>query len=238
MTGLRVALFFCWFNILTFFSVFGQAGTTLLKDSSRVNLRHFDSPALKNYRLSKDFQYGAIQPDISPGLWDKFWDWFWSLFRGALSTSTPGTLLQYFLFILGIAALIFLIIKLSGMDLSHLFTGKSKEIEISYDEKLENIHQISFDEEIEKAMINNDLRLAVRLLYLKTLKILNSRGKIKWELDKTNTSYISELQHPAHKEKFRLLTHRFEYVWYGSFNISNSLYEKISRSFHEFNSMV
>ncbi|MFD2161281.1 DUF4129 domain-containing protein [Paradesertivirga mongoliensis] len=219
------------------FPVFSQRKSASAIEGS-VTLRNFDSNAIKEYRLNKEFNYGEVQPDISPSWWDQFWDWFWSLFKETVTNSGTGTFLQYLMIGLGIAALIFLIIKLSGMDLAHLFTGKSTEIEVPYAESLENIHQISFEEELDRALKNNDLRLAVRLLYLRTLKTLNSRGRIKWELDKTNSHYIQELQNPIHKEEFRRLTHRFEYIWYGSFRIDAPLYEKINRSFQDFNATL
>ena len=233
MRNLKVSFLYS-LALTTSLQVFSQENPASATDSA-VTLRNFDSRALKEYRLSKDFNYGEIQPDISPSWWDQFWDWFWSLFKETVTNSGTGTFLQYLMIGLGIAALIFLIIKLSGMDLAHLFTGKSAEIEVPYTEGLENIHQISFDEELDRALKNNDFRLAVRLLYLRTLKTLNTRGRIKWELDKTNSHYVQELQNPIHREAFRSLTYRFEYIWYGSFRIDAPLYEKINRSFQEFN---
>lgn len=211
-------------------------GTPL--DSSLVNLRHFNANAIREYKSGKDFNYGEANKDFSPSLWDRFWNWFWSLFKGAFSNTSPGLVFKYIFIGLGCAAVIFFIVKLSGIDAGTLFGKNSKEIELPYSENLENIHQISFDEEINKALENKDFRLAVRLLYLKSLKNLSNSGKIKWEPEKTNTQYIDELKSPVQKSAFRLLTQRFEYVWYGSFYIDDKIYTKISHSFKDFNSIV
>ena len=61
-----------------------------------------------------------------------------------------------------LAVLIFVIFKLAGLNLSNIFNKNAKDIDIPYTESLENIHQITFDEEIEKALNQRNYRLAVR----------------------------------------------------------------------------
>lgn len=218
-------------------SVPAQKAHPFRTDNSVVKLRSFDKTALNEYRADKHFQYGEVKENLSPSLWDQFWNWFWSLFRGTMSNAKSGGIFKYIFLILGCVALIFIVVKLSGMDYELLFTGRSKGLDIDYSENMENIHVIHFDDEINKALQNKNYRLAVRLLYLKLLKRLNDSGRIKWEADKTNSTYINELQDPLQREKFRLLTLRFEYVWYGSFPVDGEAYHKINNSFSEFYSI-
>ncbi len=211
-------------------------GVPVNADSGQVSIRKFDEKALREYRLDKDFNYNEDGGNVSPSLWQRFWAWFWSLLKETGISSIPGssTFWKWFIITLASGVIIFAVIKFRGMDLSALFTGKPKSAEVPFSESLENIHEISFDEEIEKAIGNHDFRLAVRLLYLKTLKKLSDSGRIKWEPDKTNSTYINELRHPDQKQWFSVLTREFEYIWYGSFKVDSGGFEKIRASFIDF----
>lgn len=100
--------------------------------SSVVNLRHFDKSLLDAYRRKPEFQYKEATQDIS--WWTRFWRWFWSwlahLFRFG---ATKGTLtfwaifwrvIEIFLLILGVGALIFFIFKAQGINLLGIFRKK------------------------------------------------------------------------------------------------------------------
>jgi len=228
--------------ILLFISVFGFISKAEAKatyhyklDSGKVALRNFNEAALSEYKSDRDFNYGDVKIDVSPSLWDRFWRWFWNLFGRAFSNAASGGTFKYILIALGAAAIIFAIIKLAGMDLKMILTGKSKSIELPFTESLENIHEISFEEEIEQAINKGNYRLAVRLLYLKSLKKLSDAGRIKWQPDKTNSEYLNELINPAQKNSFRSLTYQFEYVWYGDFPVDKDGFNRINTSFNDFN---
>lgn len=229
----RFYLFFL-FQLLFFSAV--SKGQTYDSKHENVSVRQFDKDALNAYKADKDFNYGEIRGDISQSLWERFWTWFWDLFRDNVSSASSNGFLKYLFIGLGCAALVFLLVKLSGMDSAYLFSNRSKQIELPFEENLENIHEISFDESIDKALQNHDYRLAVRLLYLKSLKRLNDTGRIIWQPEKTNSAYVNELKIPSQKQQFKALTHRFEYVWYGSFPVDREAYIRINQSFQEFHS--
>ena len=205
------------------------------RDVSVIDIRHFNKSVLNEYRNTKDFQYGDQKLSVTPSLWSQFWKWFWSLFGDAFENAASGGVLKYVFTLLGGAAIIFLVVRLAGMDTSMIFSGRSEVIEVPYSESLENIHEISFDSAIEEAARRKDFRLAVRFLYLRTLKKLNDSGRISWKPDKTNSEYIKELRHPQQQGMFRSLTRQFEYVWYGSFEVDRNAFEKINASFSDFN---
>jgi hypothetical protein len=221
--------------ILLSFESFSQSKKAIRSDSSSLTIRSFNETALKQYQSGKDFIYSENSPDLSPTLWDRFWAWFWNLFTNTISDSRAGGFLKGLLIILGSLTVIFLIIKFVGMDAGYLLTGKSAQIAVPYNESPENIHEISFDEAIKNAVNNKDYRLAVRLLYLKSLKKLNDTGRITWIPNKTNSTYVNELKSADLQERFKLLTNRFEYVWYGGSDIDITLFEKINQSFKDFN---
>ncbi|WP_374165751.1 DUF4129 domain-containing protein [Arcticibacter sp. MXS-1] len=206
-------------------------------DSSFVTVRQFDAKRLQGYKADPDFVYNEEGGSVSPSWWQRFWIWVWSLFRGLQHSvfSTSNTFWNTIILLLAAGAVILLIVKMRGVDLSLLLSGKAKRVEVPYQESLENIHEISFDEEIDRSVRAGDFRFAVRLMYLKTLKRLNDAGRIKWEADKTNSDYIRELKQQEQRQQFSVLTREFEYVWYGSFPVDAAAFEKIRTSFTGFN---
>jgi hypothetical protein len=207
-----------------------------LSDSTIVTIRHFDKAALKNYNNQKEFQYreGGY---VGESLWTRFWRWFWGLFdadekRTALGIF--GIIMKYLFIGLGVAALVFLIFKLAGIDAFNVINRKSASVTVPYDESVENIYAIDLDAEIEKAVGQQNYRFAVRLLYLKSLRQLADAGLIHWEISKTNAVYIDELANAEQRIAFKMLTQQFEYVWYGEFNIDAQGFKKISTRFSSF----
>lgn len=204
-------------------------------DSAKVNVHRFDEKALDKYRADRDYQYNDKTIGNELSFWDRFWNWFWRNLFGSLSVNPGlGTFLKYFFLILAIGALIFFVMKLLGMDMGSMLLGKSRKTPLAYTESVENIHEINFDEEIEKAISNHNYRLAVRMLYLRSLKQLSDNGLIQWQPEKTNSTYVYELNNPSVRQSFVSLTRQFEYVWYGGFNIDGAAFGNINQLFQNF----
>lgn len=208
------------------------------KDSSVIELRAFDKKAIKAYKENPDFNYYIQAGKHNSSWWTRFWDWFWRWIQNLIGEkkepNSISPILKYSLLIVVIVGLVCIIVKLLGEDLSNIFIKKSKKLHLPFSETLENIHEISFDEEIGKALQNNNFRLAVRLLFLNTLKNLNDAKLIDWQIEKTNAAYLNELKSEDHKEYFSVLTRQFEYVWYGDSYINKQSFENIKTIFSNF----
>ncbi|RFZ81201.1 DUF4129 domain-containing protein [Mucilaginibacter terrenus] len=209
---------------------------TLVIDTGTVAQRTFDKTAIEKLKRQPEFDYQ--QNYSGPSLWTRFWKWFWSLFE----TSGGGKALGWFLISLkwliligGPLVIVLIILKLTGIDPLSIFR-RQPYTSLAYSESEENIHEIDFDAEIEKAVSVNNYRLAVRLLYLRCLKQLSDSELINWQINKTNTNYINELTDNIQKDTFKQLTRQFEYAWYGDFLITAESYRKISQMFNNFKS--
>lgn len=217
-----------------------QHKTVLKSDSSTVVVRNFDQQALKSYSSQNEFKYDEVES--GPSLWTRFWRWFWHLFdflnvKGYKAGGWIAlflTFLKYLAIGVCVAALVFFIIKLIGVDMANIFRRKASPIILPYTETLENIHEIDFDDQIEKAVSLHNYRLAVRLLYLKCLKQLSDAALIQWQPEKSNNAYINELNNADQRMVFKLLTRQFEYVWYGEFIIDGAIFSNINSSFQNF----
>ena len=205
----------------------------LRTDSSTVVLKSFNKDTLKAYHNNKEFNYDGTAIE-APSAWDRFWAWFWNTLFGSLNDSpVAGAVVKYTFLALAVGLLVYVSFRLVGMDAVKLWMGSANKT-LAYTESLENIHEINFDQEIEKAIAQHNYRLAVRLLYLKCLKQLSDQGLIRWQTDKTNSAYIYELNDPAIRQAFTLLTRQFEYVWYGGFTIDGGAFKNINQLFQNF----
>lgn len=206
------------------------------KDSSVVKVRKFNDEQIITQSKEKDFIYDDVAPPQQTW-WDRFWDWFWDLFSNIFEGKSYSPILKWTIIGLVVAGLVYFALRLAGVDLKVL-VGKSKQVNVPYDERLENIHEIDFDEQLETAIKNGNYRAAVRLLYLKTLKKLTDAELIFWQPEKTNQAYVAELGDSSYQEEFTSLTNAFEYVWYGEFHIDKESFEKLNKSFLTFNTNV
>lgn len=209
-------------------------GTIALKnDSTTFAVRNFDAQKIKDYRIQREFHYDAAAP-IDTSWWDRFWRWFWHLFDGILKNNYTTGFIKYMVIFVAAALVVFIVIKVIGLDLT-ILAGKPRSVDVPYDESLENIHEINFTEEIEKAVSNGNYRLAVRLFYLNSLKLMNDRDLISWQPEKTNHVYVNEITDPGRRQEFSALTRQFEYIWYGEFFIDKEHFNVVRVSFERFN---
>jgi hypothetical protein len=225
-----------FFLLLIFYSTCLLSQTGLKHDSAYIQPRSFNKNALAEFKNQKDFQYNQYkEPPLS--LWNKFWNWVWWNVGRLLSTKQGRLTVWSILIIAGIAVIIFFIIKITGMDQDGLFGRGSKGLQ-TYTVSGQDINEISFDSEIEKAVNEGNFRLAIRLQYLQALKKLSDKGYIDWRINKTNTDYHAEISGKPFNDTFKKLTHNFEYIWYGEQPVSNEQFLEIRHQFQKFNNQV
>ena len=121
-----------------------------------------------------------------------------------------------------------------------LFSKKDKRTaEEMEDKEPESLNDYSaYNTFIHEAEIKNDFNLALRYLYLQSLKKLSENELISFSPDKTNNLYVQELSGRSYQQQFSYLTHCYEYIWYGRFTIDKLQYQKIKEEFNLFNKKV
>lgn len=87
----------------------------------------------------------------------------------------------------------------------------------------DDIYDIDYEEEMNKALLAGDYAALVRLIYLRTLRTLDEEGRISWRIYKTPTEYAYELRQPA----FITMTRHFLRVRYGKFGASEALCDEM-----------
>ncbi|WP_316835675.1 hypothetical protein [Pedobacter nutrimenti] len=230
---LLIFLFLCCSELHAKITPPGEVVETvgLKSDTTQIVWRRFDGEQLRAYSKEKAFIYDDAVP--SQSLWNRFWRWFWALLEHILGNKATVPFVKFFFIMASTGLVVFVVLKLIGADLK-IFSRRSKSIEVPYSESDDNIHEINFTEEIDKAISLGNYRIAVRLLYLKSLKKLSDSGQIDWKPGKTNQIYIGEIQDLEKRKQFTLLTHQFEYIWYGEFFINKDNFGLIKQGFDQF----
>jgi len=239
----RVFIRYLLVSLLFFIPVISNAQTVKPKpvvkeiriDSAKITPSKFDKDSISSYKEQKEFQYDEIgQQQLS--WWDKFWRWFWGLIGSLIQGATSNLISRYIFIGLGVALILYIVFKTIGAE--NIFRKKSKETILPYDVITENIHEIDYEQELQRLVSERKFRLAVRLLYLRALKKLSDAEIIDWQPDKTNYNYLMEITKPELKNDFSKLTLQFDYIWYGDFPIDEVKFEPINQSFNQFNSQI
>ena len=90
------------------------------------------------------------------------------------------------------------------------------------------------DSLLRNAIKNGNYRLAVRYLYLQSLKRLSERKYIEINSNKTNYEYVTEIRKHKFANEFASLTLQYEYVWYGEYPVDERLFQQIQNGFTRF----
>lgn len=95
----------------------------------------------------------------------------------------------------------------------------------------EDIFNLAYQDRIKKAETEQNYRVAVRLIFLQTLKLLSDTNHIKYQPDYTNLNYLQQLHLSNLYNDFSKVTRSYEYVWYGKFEISSEAYAVVKKDF-------
>lgn len=96
----------------------------------------------------------------------------------------------------------------------------------------------AYNELIYEAEQKKDFNLAIRYLYLQSLKKLSDQELILFSPDKTNNIYVQELSGQNYQPEFASLTLNYDYVWYGKFAVSPDRYQQLKEEFISFNKKI
>jgi hypothetical protein len=153
---------------------------------------------------------------------------FWNSVDNMLSSGTASTI---FYIILGV---ICVLIIYRIVVVNNLYSGSRRRKEDTEVLPESEIDDNNLDQRVQAAILANDYRLAVRYMYLKTLRSLNDKGWIRYHAKATNNEYITQVHHYGVGNEFRFLTHVYEYVWYGEFALSVQQFERVQQDFNRF----
>ena len=139
-------------------------------------------------------------------------------FDGAISFLGYGLLL---------GILVFIIYSLKG---NRLDSKISKERKIDLDQ-IENIKEVDLASMLTEAIVDGDMRLAIRIHYLLVIQAFTNKEVLDWKPHKTNRTYVAEMNGHPLQASFKEVSDIFDFVWYGVTDVSDQNYETIQSQF-------
>jgi hypothetical protein len=113
-----------------------------------------------------------------------------------------------------------------------LFRKKPTVLQSNIDAEItEDIFSVNYEEELKKAIQDENYRLGVRLMYLHVLRLFSESNIIQYKIERTNSDYLLQLFNTSYYKDFFRLTRNFDYVWYGKFDISAAAFNMIQQDY-------
>jgi len=125
-------------------------------------------------------------------------------------------------FVWVLLGIVVLAVLLVWMYRSGLF-GSYRSLQEKALAEADNIYEIDFESEFDKAFRLADYGEALRLRYLRTLRFLADNGTVEWKIYKTPSQYARE----AHNSDFNVMTRRFLWVRYGQYEANEAMYREV-----------
>jgi hypothetical protein len=202
-----------------------------------VDIRIISDDVLDKYKIDPEFNYEGGPKEADDWI-TKVKNWIRQQLIILSSSKTYSTLLDVLYYGLMVVAILLIIRGLIKADRRGLLFGKLKSDEINIVESEENINTINFDELIARAVDNKQYKLAIRYLFLKSLKLLSEKGLIELRNNKTNYQYINEIKHNQIAEAFRVTTNMFEWIWYGDFPVDEDIVKNSQNDFNKLFALI
>lgn len=169
-----------------------------------------DTAAVSAWRANSDYDYEREFARSGDSLWDRLWDAIRNAFDSAFGKTFDNMPDWAIWAIIGGLALIVVVVLIFIYKPKIFFRNRKSKLDYSVTE--DNIYGVDFEKEINKAVAGKNWREAVRLTYLRTLRLLSDNKLIDWQIFKTPTQYTREFRFG----RFIMLSNLFLRVRYGS----------------------
>ena len=220
-------------------SIVPDTETVVYDSDSGLQKVEFNKGRILEFKKDKAFDYLAeIEND---SWWTRFKRWlsmkYTQLLEWLFGEYTANSLVAILLLILPyilVAAVIGLIVWLFiRLNPGPSLIGEPDTGSVFFNEEEEIVRSQDISSLIDSAVRAGDYRLAVRYYYLQLLKHLNEKGLIKYEFQKTNSEYLAEIKEETYKPKVKRLMRLYDFIWYGSFTVSENDFSVAQNSFRE-----
>ncbi len=204
----------------------------------------FDREKIASYKKQPEFDY--TEEVAQESWWTKFKRYVqlqWQRFLNWLfGDHEPGGLVLFLLEILPYLILagilifaVWLFIKLNPGG-SYLSNPKAGSVFLNEEEEIVQSRDIR--KLIDEAVAADNFRLAVRYQYLLILQQLSQTGYIDYQFPKTDEEYLDEIEKKPLKIQFKKITRIYDFIWYGSFEVTSENYPKAKNEFEKMQQLI
>jgi hypothetical protein len=206
------------------------AADSAMFDKGTVVTRVPENSTIEDYRNNNDFDYDTkLETDLS--WWEKIKQLFkkllgfdeisessWLIARVIFWILIAGTVAAVIYFVFKNEIRVFFARKNATTGLKTTFLNLEADVD-------------TLDTLLKEAIAQKNYTEAMRLLYTLALKNLAEGGHIILRIDKTNNEYLFELPQGGLQNPFKQLTFYFDYIFYGKFAATESLFLKMQENY-------
>ncbi|WP_343668257.1 DUF4129 domain-containing protein [Chitinophaga sp.] len=197
-------------------------------EASALLIRKVPTEVKNKFSKDKELQYHQKPPKKAPSFDFK---WLDAIFIGIAYLFKAFWWLIVIAILAAMGMAIFVYLRRNGYVFKWSKPAYNKE-EVQQEE--EEHDASGYEMQIQQAIAEGRLRLAVRLMYLQTIRVLADKEIIVYSKEKTNAAYLRSLsQTPWHKP-FARLTVDYEYIWYGEVPVNGEQFSTIQGQFKQF----
>lgn len=226
-------LLFLWM----FCIVLSAGGLAQSAERQPVEVRHPPQEKVTDYASQQAFRYRGV-PQKPESFLNRFKRWLGQKLEGFFDNPIVETTVGILIYIVFGLLIVLIITQLMKGGISGLFAGKKGENPNAFSIQQKSGSQGDFDSLIDRAIRNQQYRLATRYLYQDSLQQLRNNGYINWKKEKTNSDYVYEIKSDDLRELFRELTQYYEYAEYGNFALSSDKFSKVHHRFKEMRTLI
>ncbi|CAM3378404.1 DUF4129 domain-containing protein [Aequorivita lipolytica] len=212
--------------------------------SENLNPPVFSKETIAEYKKDSAFDY--TEKPVEENWWSQFTNWVWELWlkfwHWLLGDFEAGGFISFlvhvlpYVFVLGI--IVFVVWLFYKLNPGATFFKSKEKPGVFFSEEEEIIKSKNIKKLIEKALASKEYRLAVRYYYLLILKKLTDAELINYEFDKTNSEYFAEITSEKINSGFRKVTTLYDYIWYGSFAVTETDFKKAEHTFNALENQI
>lgn len=182
-------------------------------------------------KLSKELDYERVKEEPKEPEKETTTDRNYSLPSGAKF----GDVKYLFMGIVVVLLVVLIIFMLANSKANPNLQSQRIAIE-KIDKIEEHIHEVNLENIFDDFVKTGNYTMAIRISFLKIIKALSEQKLIKWEKQKTNWEYHSELNDFDLRTEFAQMIAHFEKVWYGEIQLTHNEFVKVNELFENFKS--
>lgn len=179
--------------------------------------------------LHQDLDYGDLTVPPQPKVVDPVEKEDKTEINWQFNRSVVGSIVLGIVVLALVTLLIYLIIRHYNAADTRL--DQPSNLEYSLEALDASMPETDLERHLRLAIARNDYRGAVRVYYIIALRKLDEAQLIEWQIDKTNQTYLFELNASIHRDTFERLTSTYEVTWYGEAYIDAEAFKRIQPLF-------
>lgn len=233
LVAVNKTLFILFFTLNSFVSNASVKDSLVVSvDNSALVQKHFSDNLSEKYS-GKAFDYSSDAGEAQ-NILGQLINWLFNNIESIFGIRLPPEIYEITRIIiyslLLVFSIYFLIKLLLGTSASSLFTRKSTLV-APLNIREEHIENVDLDTYIKNALKEENYRLAIRYMYLKSLKLLSLNNSIQWNFEKTNSDYYREIENADLKESFKKVSYLYDNIWYGEYALNKTGFENAEKDF-------